>query len=164
MSLHFIMLRHPNYAITEQGEVYNSKTKKYLKHSTSNTGYLTVYVDGKNRLLHRLLAETFIPNPDNLPCVNHKDGNKLNNNLSNLEWCTYGDNEKHAYKTGLKSCRDRKGDNAFNRKLTSEQVSYIRKVYKKGDSTYGGRALAKKFNVSDSCISSIVCGHNWGGV
>ena len=164
MSLHFIMLRHPNYAITEQGEVYSAKTKKYLKHSTSNTGYLTVYVDGKNRLLHRLLAETFIPNPDNLPCVNHKDGNKLNNELNNLEWCTYGDNERHAYRTGLKHCGDRKGDKAFNRKLTSDQVAYIKKVYKKGDSTYGGRALAKIFNVSESCISSIMLGHSWGGV
>ena len=158
------MLRHLNYAITEQGEVYSAKTKKYLKHSTSNTGYSTVYVDGKNRLLHRLLAETFIPNPDNLPCVNHKDGNKLNNELNNLEWCTYGDNERHAYRTGLKHCGDRKGDKAFNRKLTSDQVAYIKKVYKKGDSTYGGRALAKIFNVSESCISSIMLGHSWGGV
>lgn len=136
MSLHFIMLRHPNYAITEQGEVYSAKTKKHLKHSTSNTGYLTVYVDG----------------------------NKLNNELNNLEWCTYGDNERHAYRTGLKHCGDRIGDKAFNRKLTSDQVAYIKKVYKKGDSTYGVRALAKIFNVSQSCISSIMLGHSWGGV
>lgn len=155
------MLRHPNYAITEQGEVYNSKTKRYLKASIHNTGYLTVYVDGKNRLLHRLLAEVFIPNPNNLPCVNHKDGNKLNNNLNNLEWCSYSHNNKHAYETGLKSCRDRKGDKAFNRKLSSEQVSYIREVYKPYDPIYGAIPLAKKFNVTASCITSVVYGVSW---
>jgi hypothetical protein len=56
----------------------------------------------KKVLLHRLLAEAFIPNPDNLPCVNHKDGNKLNNSLDNLEWCSYSDNLKHAYAKGLR--------------------------------------------------------------
>ena len=164
MSLHFIILRHPNYAITEQGNVYNGKTKKYLKHCLSNTGYLTVYVDGKNRLLHRLLAEVFIPNPNNLPCVNHKDGNKLNNELSNLEWCSYSHNNKHAYKTGLKTCGDRKGDNALNRKLTAEQVTYIRQVYKKGDVVYGATALSKIFNVTPSCICNLIKGRSWGGV
>lgn len=164
MSLHFIMLRHPNYAITKQGDVYNGKTKKYLKHSTSNTGYLTVYVDGKNRLLHRLLAEVFIPNPDNLPCVNHKDGNKLNNDLSNLEWCTYSHNNKHAYKTGLKKYAFTGGENSANHKLTESEVRFIRENYKKGSPIYGGSALAKKFNVSNSCISSIVHSVNWGGV
>ena len=164
MSLNFIMLRHPNYAITEQGEVYNNKTKRYLKHSTSNTGYLTVYVDGKNRLLHRLLAETFIPNPDNLPCVNHKDGNKLNNDLSNLEWCTYSHNNKHAYKTGLKNYAFTGGENSANHKLTESEVKFIRENYKKNDAIYGGRALAKRFNVSDSCISSVMLGKSWGGV
>ncbi len=158
------MLRHPNYAITEQGEVYNNKTKRYLKHSTSNTGYLTVYVDGKNRLLHRLLAETFIPNPDNLPCVNHKDGNKLNNDLSNLEWCTYSHNNKHAYKTGLKNYAFTGGENSANHKLTESEVKFIRENYKKNDAIYGGRALAKRFNVSDSCISSVMLGKSWGGV
>lgn len=56
---------------------------------------------GKKILLHRAMAELFIPNPDSLPVVNHKDGNKGNFNLSNLEWCTYSHNMKHAYQTGL---------------------------------------------------------------
>ena len=164
MSLHIIMLRHPDYAITEQGEVYNGKTKRYLKASLHNTGYLTVYVDGKNRLLHRLLAEVFIPNPDNLSCVNHKDGNKLNNDLSNLEWCTHSYNNKHAYEIGLKTCKDRKGDKAFNRKLSSEDVKYIRSVYKKGDSECGATALAKKYNVTPSCICNLIKGRSWEGL
>lgn len=158
------MLRHPNYAITEQGDVYNGKTKRYLKASLHNAGYLTVFVDGKNRLLHRLLAETFIPNPDNLPCVNHKDGNKLNNDLSNLEWCTYSENNRHAYRTGLKKYNFTGCENSANHKLTESEVKFIRENYKKYDAVYGGRSLAKKFNVSESCISSIVLGHSWGGV
>ena len=156
-----IILRHPDYAITEKGDIYNEKTKRYLKASASNTGYLTVYVDGKNRLLHRLLAQTFIPNPDDLPCVNHKDGNKLNNDISNLEWCTYGENERHAYKTGLKKCRFMGGENSANHKLTEADVKFIRDNYKRYDKLYGAKPLSIKFNVTPSCITNIVYGANW---
>lgn len=55
----------------------------------------------RNRMTHRLVAEAFIPNPDNLPVVNHKDGNRHNNDVSNLEWCTQGQNLKHAVEIGL---------------------------------------------------------------
>jgi hypothetical protein len=56
---------------------------------------------GRKYLLHRLLADAFIPNPEGKPCVNHKDGNKHNNELSNLEWVTRSENQKHAYQNGL---------------------------------------------------------------
>lgn len=89
-----------NYDITEQGIVTNTLTGLQLKIST-NANYKVCYIwlnDGTNKLcyLHRLLAITFIPNPDNKPVVNHKDSNKLNNSIDNLEWVTYQENSVHS--------------------------------------------------------------------
>lgn len=75
------------------------------------TGYPVAQLcrNGKQRLrpIHRLVAEAFIPNPNNYPVVNHLDGNKLNNNVSNLEWCTYKRNSVHAVEIGLNKCKKR---------------------------------------------------------
>jgi len=78
-----------NYEINEEGIIHNNKTNRDLKGHIENTGYISVNlsINGKkkNYSLHRLVAKTFIPNPANLPIVNHKDGNKTNNNIYNLE-------------------------------------------------------------------------------
>ena len=69
--------------------------------SVDHCGYRHTILNGKNRNIHRVIAETFIPNPNNLPCVNHKDGNKQNNRVDNLEWCTHSENTLHSFRTGL---------------------------------------------------------------
>lgn len=84
---------------------------KLLNPARNNRGYLRVALSVKGRVrydsVHRLVAETFIPNPKNLPEVNHIDGNKLNNKVENLEWTTKSQNQIHAYKTGLRKTTPR---------------------------------------------------------
>lgn len=77
------------YYITEDGEIYSSIQNKWLKPCVNPQGYPMVNLQSNKKHIHRLVAEAFIPNPDNLPVVNHKDENKLNSSVDNLEWCTY---------------------------------------------------------------------------
>ena len=94
------------YAVTPEGEVYSYKSKKFLKPGVNHKGYLFVNLCKNGKVecfrVHRLIAMAYIPNPDNLPQVNHRDENKTNNCLQNLEWCdskynaNYGTrNERH---------------------------------------------------------------------
>jgi DNA-binding NtrC family response regulator len=100
------IFKYPNYFITVCGRVYSGKTDKYLKPSYDKQGYERVglYNNGKTTTIkvHRLVAEAYIENPLNKSDVNHKDGDKSNNRLENLEWCTRSENIKHAFKNGLK--------------------------------------------------------------
>ena len=82
------------YYITREGKVYISDYLEDPK-STPNNRIQKIHK------IHRLLAEHFISNPENKPCINHKDGNKLNNDLNNLEWATISENTKHAYANKL---------------------------------------------------------------
>ena len=96
------------YQVSNFGRVKTFKwgNKKIMRMGTTNFGYHSVQITkdgiGKHFPVHRLVALNFIPNPENKRCVNHIDGNKTNNKLENLEWCTYSENNKHAYKLGLR--------------------------------------------------------------
>lgn len=135
---------------------------KLVKCEICKNGYKRIHVSHHGIqfkfLVHRLVAETFIPNPDNLPCVNHKDGNKLNNSVDNLEWCTFSRNNKHAYETGLKSA---KGENNGRHKLTENDVDYIRKNYIKRHPEFSFAAMARKFGVDKKTVESAYKGINW---
>ena len=94
-----------NYYIYDNGDVLNISTNKILKGSIGENGYKYYRLSKDNNktmfYAHRLVAEHFLENPNLLPIVNHKDGNKLNNQLSNLEWVSYSENAKHAHDNNL---------------------------------------------------------------
>lgn len=117
---------------------------------------------GETKPIHRLVAETFIPNPENKREVNHIDGNKQNNSVENLEWVTPSENKKHAQKLGLAPKPPRHdGENCHAHKLTKEDVTNIRKEYKRNTPGYGAPTLAKKYGVSTRQITNIVNGDEW---
>lgn len=102
----------PQYSVTEDGRVWSHYTNKFLKPALKKNGYLEVdlHIDKGNftRGIHRLVALAFLPNPNNLPQVNHKDEDKTNNRVENLEWCSelynsnYGNaNIKHGISRGI---------------------------------------------------------------
>lgn len=96
------------YEVSNLGHVRtNGKRPGLLTLTKQPKGYLYAMIQlsngkQKNCRVHRLVAEYFLPNPDNMKEVNHKDGNKDNNHVSNLEWCTRSNNVKHSFDTGLK--------------------------------------------------------------
>ena len=92
-----------SYIVYSDGRVWSNKTNKFLQPHQNNCGYYyySLRIDGKQkiRLAHRLVAVSFIPNPNNLPEVNHKDENKANNDCSNLEWCSSEYNTNYGTRT-----------------------------------------------------------------
>ena len=112
----------------------------------------------KTFYVHRLVAETFIPNPLGKCDVNHIDGNPHNNDVCNLEWATRKENIVHAYNNGLTKTF---GSNHPLSKLTEEQVREIRSTYQEGVVGFGCNSLAQKYNVSKTLIQKIVKGKTW---
>ena len=113
----------PNYSISDDGVITNLTTGHIKKLWECKNGYLYVDLQHKGYRskfpLHRLLATHFLPNPNQKRTVNHIDGNKLNNSLSNLEWATYSENMQHAYDTSLNhQPRKTSADEADNLFLT----------------------------------------------
>jgi hypothetical protein len=122
---------------------------KQRKITTRKDRYQMIWFNSKNYYLHRYIAERHIPNPNNLPCVNHIDGNPSNNSISNLEWVTYLENNVHAKQNGLwgKNILDK-------RKLNDIQIQEIKQKYI--PHKYSMYKLAEEYGVDYRTIWNVV--------
>lgn len=159
----FINWTENQYSVTDTGVVYSYKyNKKRELRQLDDVGYLRVKISLggkiKNCKVHRLVAEAFLSTWDESLQVNHKDFDRQNNHVDNLEMVTGKENTMHATLGGRR--RTKKGQDAWNSKLTPEQVVEIRS--KRG--ILSQHTLAKLYGVSRSCINNIMLGVNWSHV
>lgn len=144
---------YKGYKIDSSGIAYGLNGT-ILKGDLNSKGYKRIYVKGKHVLLHRLVAILFIPNPLNLPQVNHKDGNKTNNDYTNLEWMTNAQNRQHAIIT-MGNHAFQAGSKHLNSKLNEEQVEEILL------SKLKPKELAVQYNISLITIYKILTRVYW---
>ena len=150
-----------NYSIAKDGKVFNAdRDFTELKSTKDTKGYLRISLSKKSKKttfkVHRLVAQHFIPNPQNKPQVNHINGIKDDNRVENLEWATAHENNKHAYNTGLNS------KPAAVKKLNEQQVLEIRAKFKKKIVTR--EMLAKEYNVTPYCIKDVILRKSWKNI
>lgn len=153
-----ILKENKNYSINEKGEIKNNITKKILRPSINkDSGYyqIDLWKDNKSRkyTLHRLVASNFIPNLENKPTVDHIDGNRLNNDISNLRWATYSEQNSRFNTFGVRSEKIKviniNGEELiFNRikdvaKYFNCNISNISQMLKKG--TFGKRGKTRNY-------------------
>lgn len=138
-------------------KIWTYLTPKILMCGLNNYGYkmaiLRINGDNVGRLLHRMLAQAFLPNPQKLPFINHKDCNKVNNQLANLEWCTQKENVRHAFKMGVVNTT--RGEKCGRSRLKEK---YIEGIFTSKESSV---SLAKKFNVHPASICAIKNRKSW---
>ena len=150
--------KNTNYSISDLGNVYSDYSGVFLKPFKNNNGYLQVdlfHDTVKQRVpVHRMVAIAFIPNPENKEFVNHIDGNKQNNCVTNLEWVTPSENSNHAVEIGLSP----RGEDKTTAKLTEKDVLEIQDAFEAGFKDF---ELAAKYGVTSGVISSIRLGKTW---
>lgn len=148
-----ILWRNPNYVVSTHGRIMNFRTKFILTPWPSKKGYLLIRVEVlgagvKNLKVHRLVAEAFIPNPENKPDVNHKDLDKSNNHIENLEWNTNQENQTHGRKAGAYRSRE---------VITQEIADEIRAL----STVVPVKGLARRFQMAPKSIRDILQGKSW---
>ncbi len=156
--MEFRQIENSNYYISDTGIVRNNKTKYTKILQQDRKGYLRIVLKNvSTQLVHRLVAKAFIPNYENKPCINHKNGIKNDNRVENLEWCTIIENNIHANKNGLTNYL--KGENIGTSILKENQVLEIRSKFKKR--IYTREMLGKEYGVSPLTIKDIISGKRW---
>jgi len=170
------------YAVTKDGRVWSYEKRspvgknggfrvdgnRWLKlhQSKSKSGkvyHRVVLIDGSKKkrkqwLVHRLVAICFIPNPDNLPFINHISGETTNNRIENLEWCTAKENAVHAYKNGWIKLPIQSGKNNSQAKMTEEDVQNIRLLAKTG---LGDTAIARELKLPRTSVEGVTRNRTW---
>jgi len=139
-----IIKNFPNYEISENAVIFNTKTCRIISHQMRPNGYVAVWLknDKERKLcsLHRILIESFIENEDNLPCVDHIDRNKKNNSLENLRYCSYLDNSRN---------RPRTKNNKLGKHISNSNTPYYRvTIVKEGMRIYDKNFIKKKYSLS----------------
>jgi hypothetical protein len=154
-----------SFEISVDGEIRNAKTKMIKSLRLGARGYLRVTLykigdrandkerRGKTYDIHRLMATNFIDNNENKPVVNHIDGNKLNNKVSNIEWCTVSENTQHAFDNGLG--KPSKGESNGMAKISADDVRFIRQ------STLKQKELGNMFGIQQTVVSRIIHRKLW---
>lgn len=131
-----------------------------IKFSINRNGYCyyRLNVNNKKTMIfpQRLVAKLFVPNPENKPEVNHIDGNKLNNNYSNLEWMTRKENMAHAFKNKL---HDLNGEKSYRAKLKNEDVVHIRELF--SSKTKNQSELGRQYGMSAQGIRDVILRKTW---
>ena len=158
-----------NYYVSNLGNIksYYPTTKNWRNKvlTTSNRGYLRVSfnLDKKYTMksVHRLVGELFIPNPNNLPQINHINGIKTDNRVENLEWTSVSENVKHSYDVLKRIRKGAKGELSGKSKLTQEIVDYVRQNYKPFSSDFSLEKLGKQFGVASNTLSYVIHKKTW---
>lgn len=148
---------HNRYEASNEGRIRNTITGNIIG-GGFNKRYLRAKVDRKLHSIHRLVAEAWIENPNNKPEVNHINGNKHDNKVSNLEWVTAYENNLHARINGL-CVGPNNSEKSKLSKLDNETIRYIKSIHKPYTKEFGTSTLAKTYGVSQAWLSTILNGN-----
>lgn len=158
----------PQYLVSTEGKIFSKNFNREgyegeLKQHSDWRGYKRVplTINHKTRifLVHRLVAIVFIPNPYNLPMINHKNSTTWDNHVENLEWCDSRYNTLYGHKFNSENIHMSKGENHFSHKLTELEVLEIRSLYKKGGQSH--KKLAARYGITYQSIADILHRRTW---
>ena len=149
---------HPHYFAHSEGLIWSQRSQKFIKPVVHRDGYhrLSICEEGSqlSRSIHRLVAIAHIPNPENKREINHKNGDKADNRVENLEWCTRAENMQHARDNGFRTNLP-KGEAHHKAKINEEIVRAIRA------STETGKVLGDRYGLNRNTVNGIKRGKTW---